>query len=140
MTTCFRTSCVWLDWIDHWNFTLVYELFHIWYSPTTHKTSIQLMLISFVWLYMFKCDVYAQILADQTQKDFWVFYMCFESDFILSCFSSKIGSEEVSLEARDLELPAKCTWGKLKSHIFIQKLSLLPREYFATKHFSRNGF
>ena len=56
------------------------------------------------------------------------------------CFSSKIGSEEVSLEARDLELPAKCTWGKLKSHIFIQKLSLLPHEYFTTKHFSRNGF
>ena len=33
------------------------------------------MLISFVWLYMFKCDVYAQVLADQTQKDFLVFYM-----------------------------------------------------------------
>ena len=33
------------------------------------------MLISFVWLYMFKCDMYAQVLADQTQKDFWVFYM-----------------------------------------------------------------
>ena len=32
-------------------------------------------LISFVWLYMFKCDVYAQVLADQIQKDFWVFYM-----------------------------------------------------------------
>ena len=33
------------------------------------------MPISFVWLYMFKCDVYAQILVDQTQKDFWVFYL-----------------------------------------------------------------
>ena len=33
------------------------------------------MLISFVWLYMFKCDVYAQVLADQTQKYFWVFHM-----------------------------------------------------------------
>ena len=33
------------------------------------------MLISFVWLYMFKCDVFAQLLVDQTQKDFWVFYM-----------------------------------------------------------------
>ena len=33
------------------------------------------MLISFVWLYMFKCDVYARILVDQTQKDFWVFYL-----------------------------------------------------------------
>ena len=33
------------------------------------------MLISFVWLYMIKCDVYAQLLIDQTQKYFWVFYM-----------------------------------------------------------------
>ena len=33
------------------------------------------MLISFVWLYMFKCDVNAQLLVDQTQKDFSVFYM-----------------------------------------------------------------
>ena len=29
-----------------------------------------------MWLYMFKCDVYAQLLVDQTQKDFWVF-ICF---------------------------------------------------------------
>ena len=33
------------------------------------------MLISLVWLYMIKCDVYAQLLADQTQKYFWVFYI-----------------------------------------------------------------
>ena len=33
------------------------------------------MLILFVWLYMFKCDVYAQLLADQSQKYFWAFYM-----------------------------------------------------------------
>ena len=30
---------------------------------------------AYVWLYMFKCDVYAQLLVDQTQKYFWVFYM-----------------------------------------------------------------
>ena len=33
------------------------------------------MPIPFVWLYVFKCDVYTQLLDDQTQKDFWVFYM-----------------------------------------------------------------
>ena len=43
-------------------------------------------------------------------------------------------------EARDLELPAKYALGKLTSHIFIQRVSLLPREYFMTKHFSRNVF
>ena len=43
----------------------------------THNTQgfVQIMLILFVWLYIFKCDVYAHELADQTQKDFWVFYM-----------------------------------------------------------------
>ena len=40
-----------------------------------HTSLVQLIFISFVWLYMFKCDVYAQLLVDQTQKDFWVFYM-----------------------------------------------------------------
>ena len=54
------------------------------------------------------------------------------------CFSSKTGSEVFSRVARDLKLPAKFAWGKLKNHIFIQKLLLLPREYFATKLFSRN--
>ena len=92
--------------------------FFTWYSPTTHKTLIQWMLISFVWLYMSKWDVYAQILVDQTQKDFWVFYLflkvilyfhvlCFCSKCIFVFFSSKTGSEVVSREARDLELPAK---------------------------------
>ena len=76
------------------------------------------MLISFVWLYMFKYDVYAQVLVDQTQKYFWVFYMflkvilyfrylVFVQNALL-CFSSKTGSEVFSREARDLELLAKC--------------------------------
>ena len=56
------------------------------------------------------------------------------------CFSSKTGSNVFLRVARDLELPAKFAWGKLKSHIFIQKLSLLPHEYFTTKLFSRNVF
>ena len=56
------------------------------------------------------------------------------------CFSSKTSSEAVLREACDLELPAKYALGKLTSHIFIQRVSLLPREYFMTKHFSRNVF
>ena len=61
---------------------------------------------------MFKCDVYAQILAGQTQKDFLVFYMflkvilyfhafSFCLKCIFMCFSSKTGSEVFSREARD---------------------------------------
>ena len=42
------------------------------------------MLIPFVWLYMFKCDVYTQLLSDQTQKYFWVFYM-FLKVFLCFC-------------------------------------------------------
>lgn len=61
-----------------------------------HTSFSSLMLISFVWLYMIKCDVYAQLLVNQTEKDFWVFYMflkvflyfralsfCFKMHFVL---------------------------------------------------------
>ena len=30
--------------------------------------------------------VYIKLIVDQTQKDFWVFYLFFESVFMLSCF------------------------------------------------------
>ena len=75
LVTWLRTSRVWLDWIDHWSFILNYRLVHAWSTHTTHKTNVQWMLIPFVWLYMYKCDVYTQRLADQTQNDFWVFYI-----------------------------------------------------------------
>ena len=85
-------------------------------------------------------------------KRFLSVLFVFESDFILLClmflfkifflcFSSKIVLKVVSREARDLELPAKCVLkGNYKVTFFIQKVSLLPREYFATKLFSRNVF
>ena len=56
--TWLRTSCVWLDWIDHWSFILDYGLVHTWSTHTTHKSKVRWMLIPFVWLYVFKCDVY----------------------------------------------------------------------------------
>ena len=48
---------VWLDWIDQWNFILYYGLVHTWFPQTTHKSNVQWMPISFVWLSVFKCDV-----------------------------------------------------------------------------------
>ena len=45
------------------------------------------MIISFVWLYMFKCNVYTHVLADQTQKDFWVFYMFLKMILYFPTFS-----------------------------------------------------
>ena len=76
----------------------------LWTIPhliLTHNTQnfAQVMLISFVWLYMFKCDVYAKILANWTQKIFKCF-ICFLKWFYtfmflifvqnaFLCFSSK---------------------------------------------------
>ena len=42
------------------------------------------MFIPFVWLYVFKCYVYTQLLVDQTQQNFWVFYM-FLKVFLCFC-------------------------------------------------------
>ena len=36
---------------------LDYGLIHTWYSHTTHNSNVQWIFISFVWLYMFKCDM-----------------------------------------------------------------------------------
>ena len=82
--TWLRTSCVWLNWIDHWNFILDYRLVHTWSTPITHKSNVQWILIPFVWLYVFKCDVYTPLLVDQTQKDFWIFYI-FLKVFLYFC-------------------------------------------------------
>ena len=103
----------------NWSLKLHSKLWIIPHLILTHNTRdfVQIMSISFVWLYMFKCDVYAQLVVDQTQKDFWVFYMflkwfytfvflVFVQNAFL-CFSSKAGLEVVSWEALDLELPAK---------------------------------
>ena len=81
----------------------------------THKTFVQWMLISFVWLYMFKCDVYTQLLVDQTQKVFWVFYMFLK---VFLCF-------------RVLSFCSNCIF-----HVFHQKLLQRHfREKLATKLF-----
>ena len=110
-----------MTWLN-WSLKLHSGLRTILHLILTHNTQdlVQIMLISFVWLYMFKCDVYAQILVDQIQKDFWVFYMFlkvilyfralsfFFSKCILVFFLQKTSSEAVSWEARTLELPAKC--------------------------------
>ena len=104
-----------------------------------HTSLVQLMLISFVWLYMFKCDVYAQLLADQTQKDFWVFYMflkvilyfhalSFYSKCIFVLFFKNLFR---GIFARSLQLiPSreKIFREKLENTSFIQRLSWLFRD------------
>ena len=65
-----------MTWLD-WSLKLHSSLWTIPHLILTHyiQDFVQIILISFVLLNMFKCDVYAQVLANQTQKDFWVFYM-----------------------------------------------------------------
>ena len=73
----------------------VYDLFEslklhskLWIIPhliLTHNTRdfVQIMSISFVWLYMFKCDVYAQYTCWSNPKRFLSVLYVFESDFVL---------------------------------------------------------
>ena len=108
------------------------------------------MLISFVWLYMFKCDVYAQLLVDQNQKDFWVFYMFLKVILYFRAFSFcskcifvfffKNWFRDCFTRSSRLRASHEMCLRELKSHIFIQRVSLLPRKYFATKLFSWNVF
>ena len=108
-----------MTWLN-WSLNLHSGLRTIPHLILTHNTQdfVQLMLISFVWLYMIKCDMYAHVLADQTQNIFKCF-ICFWKWFYTFmflvfvqntfwCFSSKTGSKAISREAHDLELPTKC--------------------------------
>ena len=76
---------IWLNWSLKFHSSLR----PIPHLILTHNTQdfVQIMLISFVWLYMFKYDVYAQFLTDQTQKDFLVFYMFLKMILYFRAFS-----------------------------------------------------
>ena len=81
----YQLCMTWLNWSLKFHSGL-------WIIPhliLTHNTQdfVQIMLISFVWLYMFKCDVYAHVLADQTQKYFWVFYLFLKVILYFGVFS-----------------------------------------------------
>ena len=79
LTSCY---CVWLDWIDHWNFILDYGLIYTWYPHTTHKSNVQCISISFVWLYMFKCDVCMRNCLMIKPKKFFEYFICFWKWFL----------------------------------------------------------
>ena len=85
--TWLSTSCEWLDWIDHWNFTLDYGLFHIWYTHTTHMPNVQWMSYSFVRLYLSKCDVCVLNHIWINPKSFLIILYVFGSGFYHSLCS-----------------------------------------------------
>ena len=117
-------------------------------THTTHKIFVQWMLISFVWLYMFKCDVYIQFLVDQTQKDFWVFYMflkmflCFRvlsfcPNCIFHVFHQKLLQRHFYEKLATKPFPRKWVKAKYENTKFKQKLSQLSHYYFGSKVFLR---
>ena len=140
-----------MSWLN-WSLKLHFGVWTIPHLILTQKTQefVQLMLISFVWLYMFKCDVYAQLLVIQTQKYFWVFYMFLKVILYFSVFSFWLKCIFVFFSKnwfrgsfmRSLRLRASCEsrLREINFYQFIQRVLLLPRECFVTKLFSRNGF
>ena len=138
-----------MTWLN-WSLKLHSGLRTIPHLILTNNTQdfVQIMLISFVWLYMFKCDVYAQLLVDQTQKKFWVFYLFLKVILYFRAFSfcSKCIFVFFSKNwfrgsfARISRLRASCEkcLREIKNRIFIQKASRLYCKYFTTKLFSQN--
>ena len=136
----------------NWSLKFHSSLWTIPHLIFTHNTQdfVQLMLISFVWLYMFKCDVYAQLLVDQTQKDFLVFYMFLKVILYFRVFSfwskcifvffSKNWFRDSFARSSQLRASHESSLREINFCQFIQRVSLLSRECFATKLFSRNGF
>ena len=62
---------------------------HLIYTHTIHKSNVQWMLISFVWLYMFKCDVCVLNHMWIKSKSFLFFLFAFGGDLYHPCFSKK---------------------------------------------------
>ena len=108
----------------------------------------QWMLVSFVWLYMIKCDVYTQMLVDQTQKYFWVFYMFFKvflcfhilsfcSNCIFHVFHQKLLQRYFHEKLATKLFSQKWVKAKYENTKFRQKLSRLSRNCFASKVYLR---
>ena len=106
------------------------------------------MLISFVWLYMFKGDVYAQIL-DKTQKYFWVFYLFLKVILYFRAFSFcskcifvfffKNWFRGCFVRSSRLRASCKKCLREMIFWQFTQKLSQLSHDYIATNSFLRNA-
>ena len=140
LVTWLCTNYVWLDWIDHWSFILDYRLVHTWSTHTTHKTNVQWMLILFVWLYMFKCDVCVLIHMWIKPKSFWSFYLLLEVICIThvfqsfsSCFVWKTCFLGVFVTYFMCKLSCELNGQILKFFNFEQRVSRLLHDCFASK-------
>ena len=131
---------IWLNW----SLKLHSGLRTIPHLIFTHNTQnfVQIMLTSFVWLYMFKGDVYAQVLVDQTQKYFWVFYMFLKVILYFRAFSFcskcifvfffKNWFRGCFVRSSRLRASCKKCLREMIFWQFTQKLSQLSHDYIAT--------
>ena len=133
--------CVWLDWIDHWNFMLDYGVIHIWYSHITHKSNVQWISISFVLLYVFECDVYVLKPIMIESKRFFIcfckwfvspmFFKVFQVDFVWkTCFLSVFATHLASRLCPNLV--TSLNGQIIKFFNFEQRLLRLSHECVAT--------
>ena len=95
---------------------------------------------------MLKCDVYAQLLADQIQFFFLIFYMflkvilyfrvfSFCSKCILCVILQKLVQMHFCEKLATKSFPRKEVKGKLEILKFIQRVLQLSRDYFVTNPF-----
>ena len=73
---------VWLDWIGLLSFILDYGLVHTWFPQTTHKSNVQWISISFVRLYVFKCDLCILNCLMIKPRNIFECFMCFWKWFL----------------------------------------------------------
>ena len=81
----YQVCMTWLNWLLklHSSLRTIPHLIH----NTTHKFNVQWIPISFVWLYMFKCDVCVLNHMWIKPKRFLFFLFAFGSDLYHPCFS-----------------------------------------------------
>ena len=110
---------------------LDYELVHTWFTHTTHKFNVQWMLISFMWLYMFKYDICVLNHIWIKSKRFSFFLFSFGSDLYHPCFSKffKLILCEKHVFATYFASKLGCEFGQRVLRVF--------REYFAS--YSQEG-
>ena len=80
---------------------LNYGLTRTWCSYTTHKSNVQWISISFVWLYVFKCDVCVLNCLLIKPKFFWVFYLFLKVIFVtlvLKAFLKRQKKKKIDVE------------------------------------------
>ena len=105
---------------------------HLIHTHTTYKSNVQWMLISFVWLYMFKCNVCVLNHMWIKPKRFLFFFVCFWKWFVSPLFFKNF---QVVFEWKTCFLGVFTR--NFASKALSQSLDREFHDYFASKTYSR---